>query len=115
MFHYEVNRVLPDYSYAMMGISVKISEDNKEFIIGAPGVRLFSGSVVIHQLSEENRKQKKESLIFLKNKEDIQSMEDLFLYNGYSVTSKSLSSNYDENFYLAAAHRAQYDQGVVSK
>ena len=114
------------YMYGEGGISVHVTENNEEMLIGAPGVMNWKGTVIIYRPVEgidgggiskrDTISHKISKRIFRSEVLDPDaSIQDENSYFGYAVSSGQFSGpNKKKILYVASAPRANLQQGEVS-
>lgn len=117
-----------DYHYGELGLSVHITDNNKEIIFGAPGLGSWHGSIVRYRESTQggigglSRRDTSHSapitrLASVKYVTDIPTPLNLSRdsYFGYAITSGYfLEAQPDKLLYVASAPQANHQQGEVS-
>lgn len=107
----------PLYRYGEAGYSVHITENNKEILLGAPGVNVWMGTAVKYQIDKARYYHNNNyqgivanNLMFDGGFGDVLKYDSYF---GYSMTSgQFLKPNHNELFYVASAPRRR--NGLVA-
>ncbi|KAF5291343.1 hypothetical protein FQA39_LY03494 [Lamprigera yunnana] len=122
---YSFNRVVK-YYYAMgeLGFSMHYIKDNKELLLGTPGLLGWRGSVYNGKILDEDTSPPFQRLSQrpireikvnsrLPNPVYIAALEDDNSYLGYSVSSGKFVRQYRDLWYIAGSPRAEFLHGLV--
>lgn len=127
LLRYKEDQVLDDnnqryyyYAWAEQGLDVHVSADNKEFVIGAPGIHEWRGSVIRYRKVDDKTGSSSRvyrhvndmySAVIPNPRNFIKNTESYF---GYSVSSGYFDSRDQKKLiYVATAPQSNYQSGEV--